>query len=94
MVTETDVSDVVKLDRNSGNKITGSESARLLRWKIRSMNVLLDKTCSYFCFKAIRRAQSRRNQIDQLQVLFCWTNWGWKTELTKRYQIICLAEEV
>jgi hypothetical protein len=29
--TETDVSDVVKLDRNSGNKITGSESARLLK---------------------------------------------------------------
>jgi ATP-dependent Clp protease ATP-binding subunit ClpC len=52
MVTETDVSDVVSNWTGIPvTKITGSESARLLKWKTQFMNVLLVKDTRLYQFQ-------------------------------------------
>jgi ATP-dependent Clp protease ATP-binding subunit ClpA len=52
MVTETDVSDVVSNWTGIPvTKITGSESARLLKWKTQFTNVLLVKDTRLYQFQ-------------------------------------------
>jgi ATP-dependent Clp protease ATP-binding subunit ClpC len=73
MVTETDVSDVVSNWTGIPvTKITGSESARLLKWKTQFTNVLLVKDTRLYQFQ--KRLEEHEwvyeIRIDQLQVLY------------------------
>jgi ATP-dependent Clp protease ATP-binding subunit ClpC len=91
MVTETDVSDVVSNWTGIPvTKITGSESARLLKWKTQFTNVLLVKDTRCISFKS-EKSTSRftRSKSTNCKFYIRWTNWCWKTELTKLYLNIC-----
>jgi ATP-dependent Clp protease ATP-binding subunit ClpA len=86
MVTETDVSDVVSNGLVFCYKITGSESARLLKWKTQFTNVIGQRHAVVSVSKAIRRARvGLRDESTNCKFYIRWTNWCWKNRINKSF---------
>jgi ATP-dependent Clp protease ATP-binding subunit ClpC len=82
MVTENDVADVVSNWTGIPvTKITGSESARLLKMEDTiHERIIGQKHAVIAVSKAIRRATSRikKSKSTNCKFYFCWTYWSWK----------------